>query len=180
MKHSTRPFDAATRQHRWLSLVLCGLVCLSFLAACGSDAVDQAEERWQAAGIDDYRLQVRDLHSTWCYYDLEVEVRGDEVVSGYVTANPGPAGVCGLYGGTPLGERVPVEPAKLADWTVPHLFEIARRLAAERGERNVDAEVELHPELGYPTRLARDNEIAHDDDWLITVSALEPLGGSPQ
>jgi len=179
MRRTTMRFQRRTGPQRRRLAALGALACL-LLAGCGSNAVDRAEALWQAAGLDAYRFQARDFHSVWCYYDLEVGVRGGQVVSGYVTANPGPAQQCGHYGDTPFGQQVAVDPGELADWTVPHLFDVARSLAAEQGEPNLDITLEFDSDLGYPTRLARDNEMAYDDDWFITVSALEPPGGAAQ
>lgn len=132
--------------------------------------VEDAERRWQAGGVSDYRIVVREVHSTWCYYDVAVEVQRGEVVSGTVTAHPGPASDCGLYAEGVVEEPVSLAPAEAARWTVPGLFQIAREWQALAGREHMGVVLEFDASLGYPTALSRDNEAAVDDDtWLQTL-----------
>ncbi|MGD8399088.1 MAG: DUF6174 domain-containing protein [Anaerolineae bacterium] len=151
------------------------LALLPLLTACGADPVAAAEARWLAAGIDAYRLEAREVRSIWCYYDLEVVVRGGQVVSALVTAHPGPAQACWHYGDAEYDVPRDVDPAQAADWTMPHLFEMARHLSAEQGKHGIKITVEFDPDIGYPNRLARDDEAVYDEDWAITVTHLEQL-----
>jgi hypothetical protein len=160
-------------KHRLAPLAL--LALLPLLVACGADPVAEAEAHWLAAGVDAYRLEAREIRSIWCYYDLEVEVRAGQVVSALVTAHPGPAQACWHYGDVEYDVPAAIDPAEAADWTVPHLFEIARRLSEEQGARGMRITLEFHPELGYPTHLARDDEAVYDEDWAIAVTHLEQI-----
>ncbi|NLF03279.1 MAG: hypothetical protein GX601_20130, partial [Anaerolineales bacterium] len=115
-----------------MNRVLALLLVLVLLAACSTPLQD-AERQWQASGVTDYRIAVREVHSTWCYYDVAVEVQHGEAVSGTVTAHPGPASDCGLYVDGVVEEPVSLAPAEAARWTVPGLFEIAREWQALAG-----------------------------------------------
>jgi len=152
-----------------LALLALGLV------ACGASPVAEAERRWQAAGIGDYRIQVREVHSIWCLYDAEVNVRGGQVVSATVTAQPGPAQDCHLYVHGVVGEPVPIPPEEARQWTVEGLFATARILDEQRGDKGMVVTLEFDPELGYPLTLASDNVQATDDDRMIAIRHFEVL-----
>ncbi len=152
-----------------LTLLALGLI------ACGASPVAEAERRWQAADIGDYRIQVREVHSIWCLYDAEVEVRGGRVVSATVTARPGPAQDCYLYVDGIVGKPVTIPPEEARRWTVEGLFATAHALEAQRGNKEMAVTLTFDPALGYPLTLAGDNVRATDDDLVITVRHFEAL-----
>ncbi len=60
-------------------------------------------------------------------------------------------------------------------WTIPGLFEVAYQRADLKGEKDIAIVLEVEPELGYPQNLARDNEVALDDDEGLSVLEFKQL-----
>lgn len=123
-----------------------GFVMLCAVTACGSGplgtgdklALAEAEERWSAAGISDYRVEVR--VGCFCIHALpgftELEVRDGQVVAAQAV-DPDPD----------------VEGIPLDLWpTVPAAFETIER-AADNGDVYSSVETEYDPDLGYPRRV---------------------------
>jgi len=107
-----------------------------------------------------------------------VEVRGSQVVSATVTAHSGPAQGCSSYTQGVLERPVALASKEApAYWTVAGMFEIARDWQGQAGQKGLRVELEFDPELGYPRRIYRDDEAALDDDWGLSISALEILAG---
>ena len=158
---------------RWTGGVV--LFLILGLTACGASPVTQAEQRWREAGISDYRIQVREVHSIWCLYDAELEVRGGQVVSATVTAQPGPAQGCWQYVQGVIGEPIPIPVEEAQQWTVESLFETAHTLDVLAGRKDMEITLEFDPDLGYPLTLVSDNVQATDDDRMITVRHFEVL-----
>jgi hypothetical protein len=144
------------------------------LASCSSNPVKTAEARWATSAISDYRIHVREFHSVWCYYDIHLEVRSGEIVSGTITAHYGPAQSCWHHGLDVVDEPVDLSVETAAQWTVPGLFETAHRYQEWVGKENMEITLEFHP-FGYPLRLAHDNVEAYDDDGGLTVEHFEML-----
>ena len=152
------------------------VVLLASLAGCGSSPAEDAVQRWQDSGVEDYRLRVREVHSIWCYYDLEVTVQDGQVVSATAAAHPGPARQCWHYDtGDVIDKPVAVDPGQAEHLTVPALLEMAQKLEALQGEKDWDIELEFDAELGYPLRLLQDNVEWLDDDGLIAINEFEVL-----
>lgn len=154
------------------------VVTVLALASCGSGPVGHAEARWQAAGVEAYRLHLREFQSVWCVYDVDLEVQGNRVLSATVTARPGPAGGCLQYtqGIVESPVSLPADEAP-AHWTVSGMFDIARKWQEQAGQKGLLVELEFDPQLGYPQRIYRDDEAAVDDDWGLSITALEILSG---
>jgi Family of unknown function (DUF6174) len=173
--------DEATRQRRnetlWLRLagLAAILLLLVRLVACQPSSVGEAEKRWQASGVVDYRIQVREIQSTWCYYEINLEVQNNQVVTGTIIAYPGPAQSCWSYTDGVVQKPIALSPDAAARWTVPGLFELARDWEGLAGKKDMKIGLEFDPELGYPTSLHRDNIIAYDDDAGLSVLQFEPL-----
>jgi hypothetical protein len=138
--------------------------------------VEEAEKRWQAAGVADYRIQVREVQSIWCYYQINLEVQDSQVVSGTITAYPGPAQSCQNYTNGVVRKPIALSPDEAARWAVPGLFEIARSWEGLAGQKDMEVKLEFDPKLGYPTRLHMDNTVIYDDDAGLNVLQFEPLG----
>ena len=162
----------------WLRLagVVVVLLLIVRLVGCRASTVEGAEKRWQESGVTDYRIQVREVQSTWCSYEISLEVRGGQVVTGTVTASPGPARSCWNYTNGIIQKPVILPPDQAARWTVPGLFEIARQWEGLAGQKDMDVKLEFDPRLGYPRRLHLDNTVAYDDDTGLEVLQFEPLG----
>jgi hypothetical protein len=161
-------------------LRLAGLAALVLLAcrvvSLEPNAVAEAEQCWTEGGVTDYRIQLREVQGTWCYYDIEVEVRADRVVTGTATAHLGPARGCWAYTEGVVEEPVSLSPDEAARWTVPGLFEIAHDLDSLAGRKDMKVVLEFDPALGFPTRLFRDNTVAMDDEEGLSVVQFERLG----
>ena len=164
---------ANKRQNEALLLRLTGLAALVLVAVrligSGADVVAEAEQRWQDSAVSDYRIQVRELQGTWCYYDVNTEVRGGQVVTSTITAHYGPARGCWNYTGGVVEEPVGLSPETAARWTVPGLFDIARQWEDLGGDKDLEIALEFDPKLGYPVRLFRDNTVAIDDQEGLSV-----------
>lgn len=141
----------------------------------GAGSVEEAEARWQASGITDYRIKIHETHSVWCWYEVNLEVQQGQVVTGTVTAHRGPADDCRHYVNRIVGAPVGLSPTSGSRWTVPGLFEIARGWRAEAAEENLRILVEFNPKLGYPTLLRRDRAAALDDEISLEIWQFEPL-----
>ena len=149
------------------------LLVLIRLVGCRAGGVGEAEKRWQVSNVVDYHIQVREVQSTWCYYEIDLEVRGGQVVTGTVTAYPGPARSCWNYTNGIIQEPVALSPDQAARWAVPGLFEIARQWEGVAGQKDMEVKLEFDPQLGYPTRLHKDNIVAYDDDTGLQVLQFE-------
>jgi hypothetical protein len=171
---------ARQRGNEVLWLRLAGLAAILLvlirLVGCRAGGVGEAEKRWQASNVVDYHIQVREVQSTWCYYEIDLEVRGGQVVTGTVTAYPGPARNCWNYTGGVIQEPVALSPDQAARWTVPGLLEIARQWEGLAGQKDMDVDLEFDPQLGYPIKLHKDNMVAYDDDTGLEVLQFEPVG----
>ncbi len=159
----------------WLRLagVAILLLVLLRLVTCRASAVEQAKKRWQQKAITDYRIQLQEFRSVWCYYDIVAEVQGERVIAATTTAHYGPARSCGFYGDHAVDEPVALSPEQAARWTVPGLFEIASDLESRLGNQDWKIVLEFDPELGFPRKLSMDNEQAYDDDWGIVVLQVD-------
>jgi hypothetical protein len=153
-------------------------VMLLALVGCGSGPVGRAEARWEAAGVEAYRLHLREFRSVWCVYEVDLEVRGSQVVSAAVTARPGPAQNCSDYTQGIVERPIAIPPEEApAYWTISGMFEIARDWQQQAGRKGLRVELEFDPELGYPQRIYRDDEAASDEDWGLSISELAILAG---
>lgn len=159
----------------WLRLAGVALLLLVLLRliTCRAGAVEQARKRWEGKAISDYRIQLQEFHSLWCYYDVVAEVREGRVLTATLTAHYGPARSCGFYGDRVVEEPVAVSPEQAARWTVPSLFETAGDLESRVGQKGWKIDLAFDPDLGFPRRLAMDNEQAYDDDWQIVVIQVD-------
>jgi hypothetical protein len=137
--------------------------------------VEEAEKRWQATDVASYRIQVREVQSTWCYYEINLEVQNGQVVTGTIIAYPGPAQGCWSYTDGVVRKPIALSPDEAARWTVPGLFEIARGWEGLAGQKDMEIALEFDPKLGYPTRLRMDNTVVYDDDAGLSVVQFEPL-----
>jgi hypothetical protein len=143
----------------------------------GATSVEEAERRWQSTGLTDYQIRVAETHSVWCTYHVSLEVQDSHVVSGTITAQPGPANSCWRYTDGVVGQPIDLSPAEATPWTVPGLFRFAHRCEAAMADEAMWVRLRFHPKLGYPTGLGLNNLEALDDDiWLRTLSfrQLEP------
>jgi hypothetical protein len=160
-------------------LRLAGLAVLVLLALkllpLKTSPIAEAEQRWADGGVSDYHMRLREIQSTWCFYDIEVEVRADRAITGTVTAHLGPARGCWAYTEGVVEEPVSLSPDEAARWTVPSLFEMAQDLDSLSGEKNMKVVLEFDPVLGYPTRLFRDDTAAVDDEEGLSVVQFERL-----
>ena len=136
--------------------------------------LEEAARRWQAAGLTDYRIRLREVHSVWCSYEVSLEVRQGEVVTCTVRAIPGPADDCRHYTDRVVWEPVGLSPSEGARWTVPGLFEIARGWRQLAGTADMRIVLEFDPELGYPTALLKDNVVAIDDELYLKTESFLP------
>lgn len=173
MSHATE----TARGRRTFSRSILIVLVLS-VAACGSGPVGRAEGRWEAAGVEAYRLHLQEFRSVWCLYEVDLEVRDGQIVSATVTASPGPAQDCHQYtqGVIESPISLPVEEAP-AYWTVPGMFEIAHDWQDQAGRKGLRVELEFDTELGYPRRIHRDDEAAMDDDWGLSITDFQVLPG---
>lgn len=120
--------------------------------------LEDAQARWEEAGLDDYRLQLRFL--CFCAEDVVAPV--------IVTVEDGVvAGVEWAEAQHPDADPPQERP------TVDGLFEIARDAIA-----NADAvRIEYDPRYGYPLTLAIDpDESVNDDEGTYTAVLLGPAG----
>lgn len=158
------------------SIFLVFVLIVLALASCGSGPVGHAEARWQSAGVEAYRLRLREFQSVWCVYDVDLEVQADRILSATVTARPGPAGDCLQYTQGVFDSPVPLPADEApAHWTVSGMFEIAREWQEQAGQKGLRIELEFDPQLGYPQRIYRDDETVVDEDWGLSITALEVL-----
>lgn len=160
---------------KWWFLLALGTLTIPLIAGCGASKVQDAEARWQASGVTNYRIRVQEVRSIWCVYWIELEVRGEQIASATVTASPGPAQGCWEYTGGVIDEPIDLSPQDAERWTVPGLFRLARQLEPLAGEKDMEIEIEFDSDLGYPLRLARDDVQALDDDALLTTLHFERL-----
>jgi len=140
-----------------------------------ADLIEEAERLWEASRVTHYRIQVREVHSTWCYYEISLEVQNEEIVTGAITAHYGPARSCWNYTNGAVGEPVSLAPADAARWTVSGLFKIAHEWEVLNGAENMRILLRFDTELGYPSALLRDNEAALDDDMWLETLQFDPL-----
>jgi len=141
-----------------------------------ADQIQEAERLWAASRVTHYRLQVREVHSTWCYYEISLEVQNEAIVAGTITAHYGPARGCWNYTDGTVGEPVSLAPEDAARWTVPGLFRIAHEWQRLVGEKDMEILLRFDPEFGYPSALLRDNETIMDDDMWLETLRFDPLG----
>jgi hypothetical protein len=119
---------------------------------------------------------VGETHSIWCHYEISLEVRDGQVVTGTITAYPGPAQDCGAYTKGIVNEPLALSEEDAARWTVPGLFQEAYRWAAWTLRPDMEIKLEFDPELGYPQRIFHDHKTAVDDEGGLSVSQFERLG----
>jgi hypothetical protein len=151
---------------RAVSIAALLALALTLLAACGTsgllaDPLADAEARWAAAGLSDYRyrLQVGCFCPPPLTEPVIVEVRGGA-----------PSRITNAQSGVEL---------PLKDFEryagVPSLFELIRA-AQQNGADKL--EVAYDAVLGYPTRISVDYvEQATDDELSLLMSDLAPLSG---
>ena len=140
-----------------------------------ADLVEEAERLWEASGVTHYRIQIREVHSTWCYYEISLEVQNEEIVTGTITAHYGPARGCWAYTNGAVEEPVSLAPAEAARWTVPGLFKIAHEWVLLVGPENMRILLRFDTELGYPLALYRNKKEVHDDDMWLETLQFDPL-----
>ncbi|MFN2218953.1 MAG: DUF6174 domain-containing protein [Anaerolineae bacterium] len=139
------------------------------------DLIEEAERLWETSRVTHYRIQVREVHSAWCYYEISLEVRNEEIITDTITAHYGPARGCWNYTNGAVGEPVSLAPEEATRWTVPGLFKIAHEWQELTGAENMRILLRFDTQLGYPSALLRDNETMMDDDiWLETLR-FDPL-----
>lgn len=139
-----------------------------------ADLIKESEHLWETSRVTHYQIQVREVHNTWCYYDINLEVQNQQIVTGTITAHYGPVRYCWLTEGV-VEEPVGLAPGEAARWTVPGLFELAREWQALAGAEHMKIGLSFDTELGYPRRLSRDNQMAVDDDMWLETLHLAPL-----
>jgi hypothetical protein len=141
-----------------ITLVACNLAAPTLLAE-----IDQAEQRWQDQGIDDYRLEVLVVNSIWHAQTHQLTVRDGLVVEQSAFCIPAPfeAGKC------------TVEPFDAAAYTIPGLFAQARAKAQQ--DQGQWTELVFDPTYSFPSRIAYDHPEILDEDNNWQVKAFEPL-----
>ncbi len=125
-----------------------------------SDSIDQAEHKWQAQGIRDYRIQVLYTQSIWHAETYSITVRNEQVVeqSAFCIPAPAEAGKC------------TVQAFNAEDYTVPGLFAIARNQV--RTAEGKWTKITFDRVYGFPRQIAHDNPQIYDDDAAWTVKSL--------
>jgi len=159
----------------WWCLLILGTLGALLAAGCGASTVQNAEARWQASGVTDYRIRVQEVRSIWCVYRIELKVRGGQIASATVTASPGPAQGCWDYTDGVIDKPIDLSPQDAERWTVPGLFELARQLEPLARQKDMEIQFEFDSDLGYPLRMARDDVQSLDDDTLLTTLYFERL-----
>lgn len=138
----------------WLVLPL---ACSPAPDAASPGAPAEAERRWEASGVRDYRFDFQ--QQCFCVPEqvqpVTIEVRDGRIVR--VTARPSGQDITGAEG---------------LHWrTIPELFQV---IEGARRDGLTPLEVSYHPELGYPTSIEA-GSLAADAGAVYTVSNLQPL-----
>ena len=111
---------------------------------------------WSAAGIDAYEVTYRSLGIFDCSDDVTTRV-----VPGEPAAIVAPA------------ECSRADDANLRRWTVAELFDLVERGIAAGADR---VSLDIHPELGYPTRAYVDPELqTPDEEQGAEVRSVQPI-----
>jgi hypothetical protein len=123
--------------------------------------IDDAEARWNAAGINAYRLTLADTNP-WNGLDITVEVREGYVKTLEVTCHPGwMGGPCEVWTiNAPL-------------YTVPGLLEQLHEASGMAGENSGGLAVD--GETGIPLRMFYNDPEVFDEEWEIVVSQVALL-----
>lgn len=123
--------------------------------------LDRNSQKWQAAGITDYRFTLALLCFCQFYGQVQVEVHGDLVA---MTLEDGKL----LMPGTPGYE------AHSPYSTIERAFDAVRTALGKADH----VDIVYDPTLGYPTTIRVDYvQRAVDDELSIEISAFTPLGG---
>jgi hypothetical protein len=158
------------RRISWLALL--GLVIV--LGAIGAFVlpraitimrINSAQEQWQAAQIDHYRMELISA-SAWSMITVELEINDGQVVSSSCTPE-GMANAC---------ERVDFQ-----RFSVPNLFDRAQKDASFTGNFDMDGNIfpcfsaEVDPSYHYPSMLSFDCPDTLDEQWVLRVLSFEPI-----
>ncbi len=150
----------------WLWGLFTGL--LIFLTACGSGSgklaqIDRAEQQWREQKIEHYQLEVLEVRSIWHAQLHRITVDHGAVVDQSASCIPAPfeAGKCS------------VQPFNATDFTVPHLFQLARaEMERDHGEWT---KVEFDSIYGFPSHIGYNHPKIVDEDWGWQVKAFQIL-----
>lgn len=119
--------------------------------------IDEAEQRWQEAGVGSYEIEVLHVASIWEAQSYHITVRDGEVVAAEAQCIPAPM---------QMGE-CEVREYQAEDYTVEGLFARARVEAGRGG--GAFTQIEFEAEYGFPTRISYDQPEVLDEEqsWRV-------------
>jgi Family of unknown function (DUF6174) len=124
---------------------------------------DDAEQRWNAEGINSYQIVVRRVDATWQLQWNTIVVRDGQVTESSSRCARTPAGP----------EMCRVQPFNPGEYTVTGLFVTARDLLAKHPTTTVG--VRYNEAYGYPREMFSDRPNVTDDTQMWAVESLTPL-----
>jgi hypothetical protein len=134
--------------------------------------VTEAEQRWNALGITDYRFSVLTFYSGNWEFTYNMTVKGGIVTEYTATCKPGA-----------LNPVCPPPPYNLEEFTIPVIFGLAKEYAPQNGtwhgknNEKTKVEIEFDPVYSYPSRIYYDPTLifSTDDERNIIVKSFEKL-----
>lgn len=147
----------------WLWVIVLAILAVS--GCRGRSALETAEQKWQAQGINSYEIEVRDL-TLWHLQNIRITVEEGVIVAQSATCEPS------LLNFSSSGECV-VQPFEAEQYTVPGLFELARRY--NEGELREHSNITFDETYGFPTMISYTNSELLDADHSWTVISFQAL-----